>query len=117
MSPAGSSDFALVATVFQASVLIYAHFAANNQSLRLVLGRLGEYNESSWAINLTLIGTIGVVMGMLICAFIIEHSTQENNIMLITPEIVFMLCGYKSQLPSPIKPLTLMRSSAKNHGK
>lgn len=71
--------FALVATVFQASVLIYAHFAANNQSLRLVLGRLGEYNESSWAISLTLIGTIGVVMGMLICAFIIEHSTQGEQ--------------------------------------
>jgi hypothetical protein len=71
--------FALVATVFQASVLIYAHFAANNQSLRLVFGRLGEYDESSWAVHLIMIGTVGVVMGMLICAFIIEHSTQEEQ--------------------------------------
>lgn len=66
---------AIFGTVVQTAVLVYAHQSDYNSALRERL----ESTPVAWAWYCTLMGTIGVVVGMLCCSYIIDKSTIEER--------------------------------------
>lgn len=67
---------AVIGTVVQTTVLVYAYYSTYNPSLRL---RLDILSPVVWAWYFTLIGTLSVVAGMLGCCYVIEKSTTEER--------------------------------------
>lgn len=66
--------FAAFGTVLQLGVLAFGYSAAKYPRLQAILGK-----SNDWACFHIMVGTITVVTGMLLCAYIVENGTYEER--------------------------------------
>ncbi|KAM6513874.1 hypothetical protein FALCPG4_015075 [Fusarium falciforme] len=69
---------AALGTVFQAAVLVYSGFATNYSTLKIKLKKDDNFIES-YAYPCMAVGTLLLVSGMILCAHVVESSTDEER--------------------------------------
>lgn len=68
---------AVSGVVLQVGVLVYAAFATHNQNLKGILKSTSS-QAANYGYPILVIGTSILVLGMMICSFVIESSTEEK---------------------------------------